>query len=96
MHYSFGVMVFDGSVCIEWLADGEQAGATCGSNVCQFWEASLGTLHSDLILTPDSHWLKDAQIELHILNVSSYMNESIKELGKEHQAKLSALISQNK
>ncbi len=43
---------------------------------------------------PDSHWLKDAQIELHILNVSSYMNQSVKELGKQQQAKLNALICQ--
>ena len=51
-----GVLMFGGSVCLDWMAAGCPAEG-CDEVGCNFWHAPLGSLHSDLVRARDTHRL---------------------------------------
>ena len=96
--HPLGVLVFGGSVCLHWMAAGCPA-RTCGRASCNFWHAPLGSLHSDLVRAQGTcRLMQDRKEYLSGLlrRVSSFLNQPIYELGKQHAAQLAALVDRDK
>ncbi len=97
-HRPLGVVVFGGSVCLEWLVNGSPT-RECDMESCCFWHAPLGSLHSDLIRAEGTHRLmqtQDAELRSLLRRISKSLNQSVYELGKQQKDELAALVAQNK
>jgi hypothetical protein len=96
-HGPLGVLVYGGSVCLEWMANG-CLGARCDQAACNFWHAPLGSLHSGLARDRDTHRLMQGDaVTLSIIQrrVSIFLNQPIFELGGKQAARLKALVDRN-
>ena len=92
-----GVLVFGGSVCLEWMADGSPAG-NCGDMSCNFWHAPLGSLHSDLVRAQGAcRLMEDRPDRLRSLarEVGKSLLQPIQMLGEYQAAQLDALVKRN-
>ena len=97
-HRPLGVLVFGGSVRLELMADGCPAKG-CLEKSCNFWHASLGSLHSDLVRATGTRRLMhlDRVDELRELvrGVSKLLNQPVYQLGDRQVAQMAALIDRN-
>ena len=97
-HRPLGVLVFGGSVCLDWMADACPPHG-CGDKNCEYWHAPLGSLHSDLARAPGTHRLMEGREEYLrglLRCVGKSLKQPVYELGGPDVARLATLVERNR
>ena len=97
-HRPLGVLVFGGSVCLEWMADAYPPHG-CGDKSCDYWHAPLGSLHSDLARAPGTRRLmedREEYLRSLIRCVGKSLRQPVYELGGPDVARLAVLVERNR